>query len=42
MKKPTHIKNPVWDQHKSWMNVMREGALTGIKIKRNKDAISYK
>ena len=42
MSKPEKIKNSVWKQHTTWMNIMKEGSLTGVRIKRDKSRISSK
>ena len=43
--KPFGVKTvsaPVWKQHITWMSIMKEGALTGVNIKRHKDSLSVK
>lgn len=27
LEKPAHVKKKIWEQHVTWMNVMREGSL---------------
>ena len=36
------ISEPIWKQHTTWMNIMKEGSLTGTQIKRHKDSLSVK
>ena len=42
MNKPEKIKKTVWKEHTTWMNIMKEGSLTGVRIKRDKSRISSK
>ncbi len=42
MTKPQKITKPVWNQHKNWMNIMKEGSSTGVSVKRNSDTLSKK
>jgi len=42
MTKPKKITMPVWNQHKNWMNIMKEGSSTGVSVKRNSDTLSKK
>jgi hypothetical protein len=42
MKKPYKISASTWKQHKTWMNIMKEGALTGVNAKRQKESLSIK
>ena len=42
MEKPHKITLPIWKQHETWMNIMKEGSLTGIEIKRHKESLSVK
>lgn len=42
VKKPKRINQEIWYQHKQWMALVREGALTGVSQKRNKNQVSTK
>lgn len=42
MKKPPKIETRIWNQHRQWMTVVREGATTGITPRRPANAISTK
>lgn len=42
MKKPKRINQEIWHQHKQWMALVREGSLTGVRQKRNKNQVSTK
>ncbi len=42
MTKPKKITKPVWDQHKNWMSIMKEGSATGVRVKRDTNTLSKK